>query len=294
MHECTQIKSQSFKQFEVKAPKGLKNGAVYEIDYNAKGIPKDVNPVLDTFITGKHQKFIGITLINQSDETKWIPKGQHIGTVHLVEGRTPSEEAAQEIIHQLRVDPQEIDELNTGNMDDFIISNDQVQMKRPVQHQEKQTLSPETKRKLDTTIGEYSDIFSKNQYDISQSTHPPVEIPTEGPPCISAPYTIPLKFRPWADNTINKLLETGMIQHTMSMWASPVIMVPKKGLETPKDPKTNLPVNARLRLVCNYFKLNQKLPADFWNYNKEGQRIKKQGINTPYLLPRIEEMLASI
>ena len=44
------------------------------------------------------------------------------------------------------------------------------------------------------------------------SVHPPVEIPTEGPPCISAPYTIPLKFRPWADNTINKLPEAGMIQ----------------------------------------------------------------------------------
>ena len=34
-HECTQIKPQSFRQFQVKALKGLKNGAVYEIDYNA-------------------------------------------------------------------------------------------------------------------------------------------------------------------------------------------------------------------------------------------------------------------
>ena len=102
-HECTQIKLQSFKQLQVKAPKELKNGAVYEIDYNAKGIPENVIPILDTFITGKHQKFIGITVINQSDEMKWIPQGQHISTVHLVEGRTPSEEEAQEIIHQLRV-----------------------------------------------------------------------------------------------------------------------------------------------------------------------------------------------
>ena len=62
-HECTQIKPQSFKQFEVKAPKGLKNGAVYKIDYNTKGIPEVVIAVLDTFITGKCQKFISITLI---------------------------------------------------------------------------------------------------------------------------------------------------------------------------------------------------------------------------------------
>ena len=85
-------------------------------------------------------------------------------------------------------------------------------MKRPVQHQEKQRLSPETKKKLDNIIDEYSDIFSKDQYDIDTLTHPSIEIPTERPPCISAPYRIPLKFRPWADNTINKLLEAGMIQ----------------------------------------------------------------------------------
>ena len=111
-------------------------------------------------------------------------------------------------------------------------------------------------------MDEYSDIFSKDQYDISTSTHPPIEIPTEGPPCISAPYTIPLKFRPWADNTINKLLEAGMIQWTMSTWASPVIIVPKKGLELPKDIGTPLPVTAKLRLVCDYRKLNKMLPAD--------------------------------
>ena len=84
------------------------------------------------------------------------------------------------------------------------------------------------------------------------STYPPVEIPTEGPPCISAPYTIPLKFKPWADNTINKPLEAGMIQCTMSTWASPVIIVPKKGLEVkPKYANKLLPIDAKLRLVCD-------------------------------------------
>ena len=121
-----------------------------------------------------------------------------------------------------------------------------------------------------------------------------MEIPTEGPPCISAPYTIPLKFRPLANNTINTLLEAGMIQHTMSTWASLVIIVPKKGLELPEDWGTPLPVTAKLRLVCDYRKLNKKLPADFWSYDKEGQRIKNHRINTQFPLPRIDKMLASI
>ena len=68
-------------------------------------------------------KFIRITVINQSDNVKWIPQGQHIDTVHLIEDRTPSEEV-QEIIHDLRVDPQEVDELNSRSTDDFITNND--------------------------------------------------------------------------------------------------------------------------------------------------------------------------
>ena len=80
----------------------------------------------------------------------------------------------------------------------------------------------------------------------------------------------------------------------MSMWASPVIIVPKKGLEVPKDPGTPLPVTAKLRLVCDYKKLNKKLPADFWSYDKDSRRIDNHGINAPYPLPRIDEMLASI
>ena len=115
---------------------------------------------------GKCQKFIGITVINQSDNVKWIPQGQHIDTVHLIEGRTPSEEEVQEIIHKLKVNPQEVDEISSRSTDDFITSNGQVQTKRLVQHHEKHILSPETKKKLDNIIDEYSDIFSKDQYDI--------------------------------------------------------------------------------------------------------------------------------
>ena len=80
----------------------------------------------------------------------------------------------------------------------------------------------------------------------------------------------------------------------MSTWASPVINVPKKGLKVPKDPGTPLPATAKLRLVCDYRKLNKKLPADFWSYNKDSQRIDNHGINAPYPLPCIDEMLALI
>ena len=80
----------------------------------------------------------------------------------------------------------------------------------------------------------------------------------------------------------------------MSTWASRVIIVPKKGLKVPKDTGTPLPVTAKLRMVCDYRKLNKKLPADFWSYDKDGRRIDHHGINAPYPLLCIDEMLASI
>ena len=162
--------------------------------------------------------------------------------------------------------------MKAESVDDFITNGDQVQQKRPVEHKTSAKVSPEMKKKLAQLIEDYADVFSKNQYHVGKSIHPPIEIPTEGPLCILAPYMIPLKFRPWADNTLNKLLEAGMIQRTMSMWASPVIIVPKKGLQANQgNPGEPLPIDAKLRMCCDYHKLNSKLPADFWNHDKQGR-----------------------
>ena len=75
----------------------------------------------------------------------------------------------------------------------------------------------------------------------------------------------------------------------------PFIIIPKKGLEiNPKNLNAPLPITAQLRMCCDYRKLNLKLPADFWKYDKHGQRIIKQGISTPYLLPKIDKMFDTI
>ena len=84
--ECVQIKPKDWKQFRVKAPRNLKSGELYEIDFNGNGFPEGVIPLTCTFIAGAHQKFIHINLINQGDKTAWIPRGQHIGTVMTLEG----------------------------------------------------------------------------------------------------------------------------------------------------------------------------------------------------------------
>ena len=155
-------------------------------------------------------------------------------------------------------------------------------MKRSIQYSENPKLPPDTKKELDKIINEYPDIFSKNQYDIGTSTPPlPHGNTHRGTAIHIYPLQTSLKFRSWADNTIKKLLEAIMIQRMMSTWASPGIIIPKKGLETNlEDPKKPFPVDAKLCLCCDYRKLKQK--------------IVKQGVNAPYPLPCIDKMLATI
>ena len=39
-------------------------------------------------------------LINQSDEPTQIPGGKHIGTIHKIDGRQPTEEEVLEILNE--------------------------------------------------------------------------------------------------------------------------------------------------------------------------------------------------
>ena len=84
--ECAQIKPKDCKQFRVKGSRNFKSGELYETDFNGNGFPQGVISLQCTFITGAHQKFIHVNLINQGDKTALIPRGQHIRIVLMSEG----------------------------------------------------------------------------------------------------------------------------------------------------------------------------------------------------------------
>ena len=74
----------------------------------------------------------------------------------------------------------------------------------------------------------YNSIVSKSAADISRTNLIELDIPTEGPPVASKPYTVPLKYRECVDNEIKQLEEAGIISKSMSDWARPILVVPKK------------------------------------------------------------------
>ena len=74
----------------------------------------------------------------------------------------------------------------------------------------------------------HTNIMSQTATDLGRDSFIELDIPTEGPPIASKPYTVPLKYCEFVDHEIKQLEEGGIILQNMSDWASPILVVPKK------------------------------------------------------------------
>ena len=105
-----------------------------------------------------------------------------------------------------------------------------------VQLQDKD-ITTEIRQKFEELCDEYGEAFSKNNEDIGRTKLVKMDIDTEdSPPVSSRPYTLPLKHYEWVQREIESLERAGVITKSMSKWASPIVVVPKKSApgETPK------------------------------------------------------------
>ena len=73
------------------------------------------------------------------------------------------------------------------------------------------------------------------------------------PPIISKPYPLPVKHHKFIKEKIKNLLEAGLINGSMSPYAAPIIVVPRKS-------KPGAPLTETKRLVLDYHKLNKQIP----------------------------------
>ena len=98
------------------------------------------------------------------------------------------------------------------------------------------------------------------------------------PPVSSRPYTLALKHHQWVQDEIETLERAGVITKSMSPWASPIVVVPKKSQhgEPPKK-----------RLCIDFRKINNLQQAVI----TEG---KSKGCLSLVPLPKIDEMYAKL
>ena len=101
----------------------------------------------------------------------------------------------------------------------------------------------------------------------------------DSPPVCQKPYSLPLKHVEWVQKELEILERAGVIQRSMSPWASPIVIVPKKS--EPGEPP-------RRRMCVDYRMLNSLLPP----VNKAHSKAK--GIVSLVPLPKIDEIYAQL
>ena len=129
----------------------------------------------------------------------------------------------------------------------FLCSPADVPGPRKVQLQDKD-ITTDIRQKFEELCDEYGEAFSKNNEDIGRTKLVKMDIDTgDSPPVSSRLYTLPLKHYEWVQREIESLERAGVITKSMSKWASPIVIVPKKS--APREPQ-------KRRLCVDFKKVN--------------------------------------
>ena len=162
--------------------------------------------------------------------------------------------------------------------DDFLKSPAEAPVHRKVLLEDKD-ISPKRKKAFDKLCEKYDNIISKNSGDIGKTKLVEMEIDTGNhPPIASKPYTLPLKHYDWVQKEIETLERAGIIERSISPWASPVVIVPKKS--APGEPP-------RRRMCVDYRKINKLQP-------EVTKADGGKGCISLISLPKIDELYAKL
>ena len=161
----------------------------------------------------------------------------------------------------------------------FITSPAQIESQRKVKLQNA-PITDEDRSNFKELCNKYTDIFSRSSEDIGHTPLLKMDIDTgDSPPVCQKPYSLPLKHVEWVTKELEILEKAGVISRSVSPWASPIVIVPKKS--EPGEPP-------RRRMCVDYRVLNSLLPP----VNKAHSRAK--GILSLVPLPKIDEIYAQL
>ena len=162
--------------------------------------------------------------------------------------------------------------------DDFLKSPAEAPVHRKVLLEDN-NISPKTQKAFDKLCEKNDDIISKNSGDIGKTVLVEMEIDTGNhPPIASKPYTLPLKHYDWVQKEIETLERAGIIERSISPWASPVVIVPKKS--APGEPP-------RRRMCIDYQRINKLQP-------EVTKADSGKGCISLIPLPKIDELYAKL
>ena len=115
-----------------------------------------------------------------------------------------------------------------SNEKKFITSPADIDVHRKVDLQDVE-ITKEHQKAFKELCDEYKDIFSTDSSDIGKTPLIEMEIDMDNsPPITQKPYTLPLKQAAWIQNELEILEKAGVIVRSVSPWAIPIVVVPKR------------------------------------------------------------------
>ena len=225
-------------------------------------------------------------LINLSMEDEEIEKGEELAEMRVCPyqlNEIETEQTDEEEIYNIEEDKifEQCDMFDDKTEVDkkFITSPAQIESQRKVKLQNA-PITDEDRSNFKELCNKYTDIFSRSSEDIGHTPLLKMDIDTgDSPPVCQRPYSLPLKHVEWVTKELEILEKAGVISRSVSPWASPIVIVPKKS--EPGEPP-------RRRMCVDYRVLNSLLPP----VNKAHSKAK--GILTLVPLPKIDEIYAQL
>ena len=225
-------------------------------------------------------------LINLSMEDEEIEKGEELAKMTVCPyqlNEIETEQTDEEEINNIEEDKifEQCDMFDDKTEVDkkFITSPAQIESQRKVKLQNA-PITDEDRSNFKELCNKYTDIFSRSSEDIGHTPLLKMDIDTgDSPPVCQRPYSLPLKHVEWVTKELEILEKAGVISRSVSPWASPIVIVPKKS--EPGEPP-------RRRMCVDYRVLNSLLPP----VNKAHSKAK--GILSLVPLPKIDEIYAQL
>ena len=186
---------------------------------------------------------IPYVLVNLSTDQVYLPKRKLLG--QLIPTENDNTNVFPETVYADICNINDISELNQENIEiekKFITSPADVEVHRKVELQDAE-VSDKHKQQFADLCKEYDDIFSKDSADIGRTPIIMMDIDTgDSPPISQRPYNLPLKHADWVQKELDTLEKAGVITRSVSPWASPIVIVPKK-TEPGEPPRRRLCVD---------------------------------------------------
>ena len=210
------------------------------------------------------------------DESIFLKKGEILGSLE------PSSIEIGEIIKEDWSGPVELNEKENTEIPlekKFITSPAEVNTHRKVNLQDAE-VTAKYRKQFKLLCKEFENIFSKDSTDIGKTPLITMDIDTgDSPPVCQKPYNLHLKHREWVQKELETLEKAGVIVRSISPWASPIVVVPKK--TEPGEPP-------RRRLCVDYRVINSLLPE------VQKAHSKAKGVLTLVPLPQIDHICARL